>query len=72
MEDTVYSALSKSLNYAVTPVVVPVEDTLYGVEKVIGALPEETAEVQQETVRILYAQGQSDWCGKVSSGSESQ
>jgi hypothetical protein len=70
MEDIVYSALSKSLNYAVTTAVVPVEDTLYGVEKAIGVLPEE---VQQETVRTLYAQGQPDWCGKeVSLGSESQ
>jgi hypothetical protein len=47
-------ALSKSLNYALTPTILPVEDILCGVEKGIGALPEETAEeVQQETVRNL-------------------
>jgi hypothetical protein len=50
-EDIVYLALSKSLNYAVTPAVVPIEGTLYCVEKALGALPEETAEeVQHETV----------------------
>jgi hypothetical protein len=37
-----------------TLVVVPVEDILLGVKKVIGALPEETAEeVGQEIVRTL-------------------
>jgi hypothetical protein len=47
-------ALSKGLNYAVTLAVVSVEGILYGVEKVLGALPKETAEeVFQENVRIL-------------------
>jgi hypothetical protein len=51
LEDTVDSALSKSLqNSAVTPVVVPIEDILYGVEKALDALPEE---VQHETVMVL-------------------
>jgi hypothetical protein len=54
MEDRVYSALRKSLNYAVTPAVVPVEDTLYYVEKALRALREESAEeFQQVTIRIL-------------------
>jgi hypothetical protein len=45
--------LSKGLNYAVTPAVVPV-DILCGVKKALGALPEEIAEeVRQETARIL-------------------
>jgi hypothetical protein len=38
----------------VAPVVLLVEDILCGMEKAVGALPEETAEeVRQETVRIL-------------------
>jgi hypothetical protein len=45
--------LSRRLNYAVVPAIVPVEDILCGVEKAVGALPEETAEEVQETVRIL-------------------
>jgi hypothetical protein len=53
MEDAVYLALSKGLNYAVAPALLPVED-ICRVEQVIGALPEEAAEeVWQETVRIL-------------------
>jgi hypothetical protein len=47
-------ALRIGLIYAVTPVVVPVEDTLCGVEKALDALPEGTAEkTRQETVRII-------------------
>jgi hypothetical protein len=54
-EEAACSILSKGLNYAVTLAVVPVEDILRGgVEKAIGALPEETAEeVRQETIKIL-------------------
>jgi hypothetical protein len=38
----------------VAPASVPVKDILCGVEKAIGALPEETAEeIRQETFRIL-------------------
>jgi hypothetical protein len=38
----------------VTSAFVPIKDILCGVEKAIGALPEETAEeIRQETVRIL-------------------
>jgi hypothetical protein len=53
MEDAVYLALSKGLNYAVTLAILPIED-ISRVEQVIGALPEEAPEeVWQETVRIL-------------------
>jgi hypothetical protein len=39
---------------ALAPVFVPVRDILCGVEKAIGALPEETAEeITQESFRIL-------------------
>jgi hypothetical protein len=38
------SALSKGLNYAVAPAVLPVEDILCGVERAVGALPEEIAD----------------------------
>jgi hypothetical protein len=56
LEDAAYSTLGKGLNYAVAPVVLPIEDLLSGVEKAIGYLPEEAAEeVQQDTVRILKA-----------------
>jgi hypothetical protein len=44
LEEAVFSALSKGLNYSVTPAVVPVEAILCGVEKARDALPEETAE----------------------------
>jgi hypothetical protein len=44
LEEAACSALSKGLNYAVTPAVLPIEDILCGVEKAVGALPEETAE----------------------------
>jgi hypothetical protein len=44
LEEADGSALSKGLNYAVAPAVLPVEDILCGVEKAVGALPEETAE----------------------------
>jgi hypothetical protein len=52
-DDAVYLALSKGLNYAVTPAVLPIED-ICRVEQVIGALPEEAAEeVWHKTVRVL-------------------
>jgi hypothetical protein len=47
------SALSKGLNFAVAVASVTIKDILCRVEKVIGALPEQTAEIRQETVRIL-------------------
>jgi hypothetical protein len=54
LEEAACLALSKGLNFAVAPVSVPVKDILYGVEKAIVALLEQTAEeIQQETVRIL-------------------
>jgi hypothetical protein len=54
LEEAAGSALSKGVNYAVAPAFVPVKDILCGVQKAIGALPEETAEeIRQETVRIL-------------------
>jgi hypothetical protein len=37
MEDTVYLALSKSLNYVVTPAILPIED-ICRVEQVMGVL----------------------------------
>jgi hypothetical protein len=47
-------ALSKGLNYALAAVFVPIRDSLCGVEKAIGALPEETVEeITEETFRIL-------------------
>jgi hypothetical protein len=56
LEDAAYSALSKGLNYAVAPAVLPIENFLGGVEKAVGTLPEEAAEeVRQETARILKA-----------------
>jgi hypothetical protein len=56
LEDTAYSALSKGLNYAVAPAVLPIEDFLSSVDKAVGSLPQETAEeVSQQTVRILKA-----------------
>jgi hypothetical protein len=54
LEEAACLALSKGLNYIVTPTILLVEDILCGVEKGIAALPEETAKkVQQETVRNL-------------------
>jgi hypothetical protein len=54
LEEAACSALSKGLNYAVTPGRIPAKDVLCGVEKAIGTLPEENAEeIRQETVRIL-------------------
>jgi hypothetical protein len=54
LEEAACSALSKGLNFAVTPRSVPIKDILCGVEKAIRTLPEETAEeIRQETVRIL-------------------
>jgi hypothetical protein len=53
LDETDFLALSKGLNYVVTPAVVPVEDILSGVEKSIGAPSEETGKaVGQETVRF--------------------
>jgi hypothetical protein len=53
LDEAVYSALRKGLNYAVAPTVLPTEDILTGVEA-IKALPAETAvEVRQETVGIM-------------------
>jgi hypothetical protein len=54
LEDAAYSALSKGLNYAVSPAALPIEDFLTGVERATRSLPVEAAEeVRQETVRIL-------------------
>jgi hypothetical protein len=54
LEKAACSVLSKGLNFAVAPASVTVKDILCGVEKGIGALPEETAEeIRQETVRVL-------------------
>jgi hypothetical protein len=54
IKDAACSTLSKGKNFAETSAVVLVEDILRGVEKVTGALPEETdEEVWQETGRIL-------------------
>jgi hypothetical protein len=54
MEEAACSALSKGLDYVVASAFVPVKDILCGVEKGIGALPEETAEeIRQETARIF-------------------
>jgi hypothetical protein len=54
LEDAAYSALSKGLNYAVSPAALLIEDFLTGVERAIRSLPVEVAEqVRQETVRIL-------------------
>jgi hypothetical protein len=47
------SALSKGLKYAEDPRRIPVKDFLYGVEKAVGTLQKETAEIRQETIRIL-------------------
>jgi hypothetical protein len=48
------STLSKGLNFVVAPASFPVKDILCGVEKAIGALPEETAEdIRQDNLRIL-------------------
>jgi hypothetical protein len=54
LDDAVYSALRKGLNYAVAPTVLPIEDIVTRVEKAIRTLPAETAEeARQEAVRIL-------------------
>jgi hypothetical protein len=55
VEDAANSALG-SLNNAVVPAALPIEDFLSGVEKVVRSLPEEAVEeVRQEIVRILKA-----------------
>jgi hypothetical protein len=49
LEDAAYSTLGTGLNYAVAPVVLPIEDILSGMEKAVCSLPEEAAEdVRQE------------------------
>ena len=54
LDDAVYSALWKGLNYAVAPTVFSIKDILTGVEKAIKSLPAETAEeARQEIVRII-------------------
>jgi hypothetical protein len=54
LRDAAYLTLGKVLNYALAPVVLPIEDFLRGVEKAIGFLSEEDAEeVRQETLRIV-------------------
>jgi hypothetical protein len=61
LEEAAYVALGKGLNYAVAPVVLPIEDLLIGVEKAVDSLPEEAAKVVlQETVRILKASRKPD------------
>jgi hypothetical protein len=53
-KEAVYSALRKSLNYAVAPRFIPVNDILCGVKKAIRILSENNAEeIRQETIRIL-------------------
>jgi len=52
--DATHLALLKVLNFAVSPLVLPIEDILDGVEKVVSMLLDEAAEeVWQEAVRIL-------------------
>jgi hypothetical protein len=41
LEDAAYSALSKGLNYAVSPAALPIEDFITGVEKAFVSLPVE-------------------------------
>jgi hypothetical protein len=41
--------LSKGLNYAVAPAVLPTEDIITGTEKAICSLPDEIVEEIQET-----------------------
>jgi hypothetical protein len=54
LDDAVYSALQKGLNYTLAPTLLPIEDMLTGVEKAMKTLPAEKAEdVRQETVRII-------------------
>jgi hypothetical protein len=53
LEEAAYSALSKSLNFVAAPSFVPVRDIMSRVAKAISVLHEETAEIRQETVRIL-------------------
>jgi hypothetical protein len=54
LKDAACSALSAGLTYVVTPLVMPVENSLCWVEQTAGALIEDSAEGdQQDTVRIL-------------------
>jgi hypothetical protein len=47
-------ALSKGLNYAVAPAVLPTEDIITGIEKAIHSLADEAAEeIRQETFRVV-------------------
>jgi hypothetical protein len=63
LEEAVCSALSKGLNYAVTPAVVPVDAILCGVEKATGALPEETA---KEDFLVVYRHVELSGCNQKS------
>jgi hypothetical protein len=55
-EDAAYSALEKGHEYAVAPVVLPIQVFFSTVEKAFGFLAEEDADkVRHETVRILKA-----------------
>jgi len=54
LNDGLSSLLQKSLNYAVTPRTIPIEDILAGVEKAVHSLPVEMAEgARQKTARII-------------------
>jgi hypothetical protein len=54
LNDGVYSLLQKSLNYAVIPRTIPIEDIIAGVEKAVQSLPVEMAEeAREENVRIM-------------------
>jgi len=54
LDGGVSSLLQKVLNYAVTPRIIPIEDTLAGVENAVQSLPVEMAEeAKQEAVRII-------------------
>jgi hypothetical protein len=54
LDDGLSSLLQKGLNYAVPSRIIPIQDTLAGVEKAVQSLHVEMAEeVRQETVRII-------------------
>jgi hypothetical protein len=54
LDDGEFSLLQKSLNYAVTPRAILIEDILTGVETAVQSLPVEMAEeARQENVRIM-------------------
>jgi hypothetical protein len=62
LEEAVWSALSKCLNYAVAPRRIPAKDFVCGVEKATLTLPEETVKDGQDPQRLSPAQGQLHWC----------